>query len=278
MTSITQVILSVDKAFEDELITGSGIKFYLDPSYNKAYQATVTAKVVALPENPNPQDKKIIDSLKVGDEVAISYLVIADFSFRGDGGQFMPTTEGKDEFREFRNGKGESLRVYALPKQRGWTKMWVGAYQDKFRNLISGEQGTQQKVETWLAQFPIGKTDIYTFNNYFSYGGKDYWRCYPTDIFAKKKGNKLIALGDRVICTPVEEKVPENIAFSIRHNDYVKVRYQDRGMVLSGGKNKGIKKNDVISFRPHFLEKYEFWNKEYYLINERMVEGTWKTK
>lgn len=276
ISPVSQVLLSIKQALQDELTTDSGIKFYIAPDYKKEWQAAVTATVSELPINPSPKDKEILAQLYPGDEVAISYQVVADFEFKGDGGQFMPTTEDNDYVKEFANGRGETVRVYALPKVAGFKGIiWCGALQNKKRELIDGVQGDEETVERWLSQFPFGKTDVYKFNNLFEVGGKDYWKCYPDQIFAKKVKGHWVAIGDRIICKPIEEEVPAEVKRSLGYMGDLKIRYQDRARVLSGGKRMGLKKGDVVSFDPKQCEKYDFDGKQYYLINERVVQGKW---
>lgn len=275
---ISQVLLVIEKKQQDEIITDSGIKFFINPDYNREWNVSVTATIVALPQKVHPKDKKILDQLKVGDEIVMSYQVVADFDFSSDGERFMQTTEDNPHTKEFINGKGEWVKIYALPKFTGISKIqWVGVYQDRNRKVIDGMQGTEMQMERWLSQFPIGKTDIYRFNNYFEYNGKEYWKCNINQIFAKKVDGHLVAVGDRVICRPVEENVPREIANQIaRGTDDVKIRYQDRGRILTGGKDKGLKKEQVISFSPNHNEKYRFYNKDFFLINQNLIQGVWQ--
>lgn len=266
----------MDKPLQDELITDSGLKLYIDPSYRKEWASTVTAVIAELPIKVNHKEQKILDHLKVGDEVCVSYQVVSDFEYKGDGQQFMQATEDNDYIKEFYNGEGKSVRVYALPKRAGIKgAIWCGVYLDKKRDLIDGIQGTEEEVETWLSQFPFGKTDIYSFNNFFEYNKKDYWKCGLDQIFAKRVKGHLVAVGDRVICKPIEEDVPVELLQNIQHNSSVKIRYQDRGKVLTGGKEKGIKRDDIISFDPTLCEKYTFFGKDYFLINQNFVTGKW---
>jgi len=270
---ISEVLLCVDKPLQDELITDSGVKFYIDPTFKKEWQSSVTATIVALPIKVNPKHKYIFDSLKVGDEVAMSYRVVADFEFQSDAPRFMLTTEDNPYIREYVNAKGEWVKIYAIPGKI--SKIWVGIYQDRNRNVLDGMQGSEAQMERWLAQFPLGKTDIYSFNNLFSYKGKDYWKCDLDDIFAKKVKGHWVAVGDRVMCKPVEEVVPDRALVGELTGQDVKIRYQDRAKVLTGGKKKGLKKDEVIGFNPRYLEKYNFGNNEYYLINEMLINGKW---
>lgn len=274
---VTQVLLKIEQALQDSIVTDSGLKFYIAPDFKKEWQATVTATVEALPSNPSPKHKKIVGQLKVGDKVAIMYNVVADFDFASDSDRFMQATEDNPHIKEFYNGKGESVRVYAMAKRAGISGViWIGVHLDKRKELIDGVQGDEETLERWLCQFPFGKTDIYKFNNFFEYNGNDYWKCDPDQIFAKKVKGHLVAVGDRVIMKPVDMEVPDQ--YLINGNglpEKVVMRCQDRGRVISGGKEKGFKKDEIISFEPQYLERYEFWNQQYYLISERLVLGKW---
>lgn len=276
MNAVSQVILKIDKALQDELITDSGVKFFIDPSYKKEWQATVTAKIVSLPVKYTKEQQRVLNQLQIGDEVCISYRIVADFSFKGDGHRFMQITEDNPHKSEYINGKGERICKYALPKRTGFTKiMWVGAYSDRFNNLIDGSQGSEEEVDRWLAQFPMGKTDDYTFNNLFSYNGEDYWKCRIEDIFAKKVDGKLVAVGDRVIGRYVEEEIPNDVKIAMQMGDNVKIRHQDRLRVFTGGAELGLKESNTVSFNPNHLEKYTFYGKEYYLIKSSSIYGKW---
>lgn len=268
--------MKIDKALQDELITDSGVKFYLDPSYKKEWQAAVTGVIQALPLKYNKKQGKILSQLKVGDEVCVSYRVVADFSFKGDGHRFMQTTEENPHQKEWVNGRGDWIRKYALPKRSGFAGiMWVGALTDKYQNYIDGQQGSEEDVDRWLAQFPFGKTDDYTHNNFFSYKGEDYWKCNIDDVYAIHVNGKLLAVGTRVIGRYVEELIPDDIISHLNIMPGSKMRYQDRLRVLTGGESLGLKKNNTVSINPNHLEKYVFFGKEYYLVNERSVTGKW---
>lgn len=276
-TPVSQVLLTIPKAFQDELITDSGLKFFLDPSYKKELNVSVTAKIAALPINPHPKDKKILDQLKVGDSVGVSYQIVSDLQFGSDRNQFMSALEENPHVKEFYNAKGESVKVYALPARAGIQKaIWCGMYLTKQKELIDGVQGDEETVERWLSQFPFGKTDIYTFNNFFEYGGQDYWKCDLSQIFAKKVKGHLVAIGNRVICAPIDESVKDDrFIDTIGIKDRVKIRRQDRARVITGGKSKGLRKEDIVSFYPNHVEKYQFWGKDYYMVREDFILGRW---
>lgn len=275
MNPVTKVLLTIPKALQDELVTDSGLSLYIDPSYRKEWQSTVTATIAALPiKVSNPLERKILSKLKVGDEVAISYRVVADFDFKSDSDRFMEASEGSPYLRTYFNGKGDKIEVAAFPGVI--SPIWVGYLMDKKNRHIDGVQGSESQLERWMSQFQFGKTDIYGFNNFFSHNGQDYWRCDLTEIYAKKEKDKVVSVGDRVIGKPIDEEIPADVLQHIQHtNEKVKVRYQDRFKVLTGGEDAGFKKNDVVAFAPNYLEKYTFWGKQFYLINEKLITGKW---
>ena len=274
-TPITQVLVTVEQAFQDELTTDSGIKFYIDPSYKKEMQASVVCKIAALPIKVNPKFKYIFDQLKVGDEIAVSYRIVADFTFQSDAPRFMQVTEDNPYVREYVNARGEWVKVYAISPPGKAFPIWVGVYQDARNKVISGVQGTESDMEKWLTQFPLGKTDIYSFNNLFEYDGKDYWKCDLDEIFAKKVKGHWVAVGDRVLCKPITERVPDERLIDAHKGHKVEIRYQDRGRVESSPKSIPLKKGQTISFNPRYLEKYDFGDNNYYLINQKFVQGIW---
>jgi co-chaperonin GroES (HSP10) len=273
---VSHILITIKQALQDEIVTDSGLKLYIAPDYKKEWQASVTGVIAALPLQKTGKDKDVLSQLKVGDEVCFSYQVVADFDFSSDGERFMPCVEENDYVKEFVNGKGEMIRVYALPKRSGFKgAIWCGVLQNKSKQLIDGVQGDEETVERWLSQFPLGKTDNYRFNNLFSFEGKDYWKSYPEQIFAKKVKGKWVAVGDRVICKPVDEKIKDQYFFDEKGKHEVMVRHQDRGRVLSGGKSKKLKKENIVSFSPVYIEKYDIEGTQYFLINENQVDGKW---
>lgn len=274
-TPVNQVLLKVDKALNDEIITDGGLKLYLDPTYKKEQNVAVTATVCDLPKKVSKKEQRFLSKVNIGDEVAMSYQVVADLEFKGDGHRFMPTTEDNPYQQEYANGRGEWVRCYALPTRRGIAKAtWVGVYINKLGQFIDGCQGTESEVSRWKAQFEFGKTDIYSHCNLFHFNKQDYWKADPSQIFAKKTDGHIVAVGNRIICKPIDEELPTHLKGNIIQTQDIKIRYQDRARVISSTRND-IKKDYIISFRPCDIEKYEMWGQTYYLINERFIQGVW---
>jgi len=178
---LNEVLLQTSKAFNDEIIADSGIKLYLAEGYNKEWNVAVTATVAKLPIKINSKERRIVDNISEGDEVAMSYQVVSDLEYKGDGDRFMRVTEENPYVNEFSNGKGEWIRCYALPTRKGLSKItWVGTYTGTKKNFIDGCQGSESDMQRWMSQFQFGKTDIYNHCNLFSYNNKEYWKATPS--------------------------------------------------------------------------------------------------
>ena len=167
MTSVHVPFLQVEKALNDEIITESGLKFYIDGSWNPETHATVTGKVVALPINGKHPALK---QLKKGDDVAFSYAVCSETVFKDDSMNFIEATEGSDYMKQWFNGKGEKVSVMAIPG--GFNGIWVGTYNDKHGNLLDGRQGSEKEINRFLAQFSFGDGSELRFKNLMEVNGK----------------------------------------------------------------------------------------------------------
>lgn len=276
---VNSVFLEMDKPLQDEILLGNGLKLFLAAEYNRNWNATVTAKVAALPINPIGFQKEISEKLNVGDEIAFSYQVVDDVTFGKNGDYFMPTIEENPNMQRFVNSKDDILSITKLPPVFGkFTPIWVGLLIDRYGERIDGTQGNESEVKRWLSQFTFSGVQDYRFKNLLEVNGTDYWKCDCQYIFAKKENNEIIAVGDRIILEPVEESVKEKLEISEGIKlpyQTVKIRYMDRGKVVSGGERIGVKKGDIVSFNEQYKEPYDLWGKKYFLIKEKRVNGVW---
>lgn len=268
ITPINSVLLCLDRVMNDEIITNGGLKLYLDPSWHPEWSASVTGVVFGIPIN-SPKN------IKLSDEVAFSYTVVADRSCTKPD-YFQPIIHPSPIHERYINGKGETLTVCAF--SGNISKIYSGAYVSRRNELIDGIQGTESEVQRWKSQFNFSSNGNMKFNNLFNFNGKDYWRADIEDVFAKRVKGEIVAIGDRIIMLPVEEDVKTKIELyqgkPMPYRD-VRIRYMDRGKIVSGGEELGFKKGDVVSFDERYLEKYSFWNKNYFLIKSHRVNGIW---
>lgn len=272
---IDNIFLSLEKPIQDTIKMGD-IELYLDGSYRPEWNATVVGEVYSLPKNPKGTDGKVVSKLKEGDKVLFDYSVVAERKFESDGDYFTEITKDSPYYQKFKNGKGESLLIVAMPGKI--THIWVGTYHDKRGNFIDGCQGSEHDISRWKAQFNFGNTQKFYFKNLLDTGSKDVWKADYRDIFAKIENEELITVGNRIILEPIDIDIPKDVVTQMGMVDTVdaKVRLGDRAKVLSVPDGMNLKKGDVVGFEPQFLEKYEYNNKQYYLIKSYRALGIWE--
>lgn len=86
MQSPTKIIVSVEKQFNDEVTTDSGIKFYKDTTYKPEWNVVSSGKVEAIARRV-PKDFTVdgfYNTVEVGDKLYFHYLVVMDEDNRID--------------------------------------------------------------------------------------------------------------------------------------------------------------------------------------------------
>jgi hypothetical protein len=263
------VILKLDKPLAETIKKGK-LELYLDPTWNPEQHVTVTGIVYALPPN-HPYG----DSLKVGDTVCFSYQVVADREFDETPDHYH-TYVDEENLQIFYNGHMEKIQVRAV--QGIITKKFICAYFDKHGEFQEGYEGTFHEKDRWLSQFKFGNTERYRFKNCIDWDGELLWKCKFEEIFAKKVGKKLIALGDRLILNPVKMEIPEAVFTDAGLEIPKSTMYgtlQNEAKIESVPRETKLKKGQRIEFNGMFKEKYEFFGKQYFLVNKNLVEGVW---
>jgi len=272
---INHIFLNLEKPIQDTIKLGD-LELYLDGSYRPEWNATVVGEIYSLPKNPKGTDGKVVSKLKEGDKVLFDYSVVAERKFESDGDYFIEITKDSPYYQKFTNGKGESLLIVAMPGKI--SHIWVGTYHDKRGNFIDGCQGAEHNISRWKAQFNFGNTQSFFFKNLVDTGTKDVWKADYRDIFAKVENDELITVGNRIILEPIDIDLPQDVIKEMGVVDTInaKVRLGDRAKVLSVPEGVNLKKGDVVGFEPQFLEKYEYNNKQYYLIKSYRALGIWE--
>lgn len=265
--------LSVDKTLVDEITTDSGFKLYLAPEFNFEHNVSVNAKVAVLPKNFNKD-------LNVGDEVAMSYHVVANRTFPDTTDYFVPVSEGSNAIRIWQNHKGEKLRMIA--HMGAIAPFWVGTFFDKNGLFVQEKsiRGTEEQVERWLhSNFKFGDCENFIYKNKFTIDDNEYWKCSYDNVFAKKVNGEIQSIGNRVVCEIIDIPVPQRMlkerGIHIPDSS-VAMRYYDRGRCISGGESLGLQKGDIVSFDPQYCEKYTLWGKDYFLIKDHRINGVWE--
>lgn len=263
-------LVTIENKYVEEIITGSGIKLFVDTSYNPTQHTTVIGKIAAIPHN-NSLD------LKIGEQIFFSYVVIGERSYAKSGHVFHPLIEKQvDIFQKYANGKGEKLTVVSMPGIIG--HIWVGTHLDSRNNLISGCQGSEHEVSRWKSQFSFS-SDEYKYKNLLPNGNQELWIVKPELIFSKKVGKKLIPVGDRLILKPIKIEVPKDVLREMKikiPDSAVYTEYMDRAELQYFDKPTGFKKGEIIKYDPKFVENYTVDGEKYLLLRRRRCLGTYQ--
>jgi len=272
---INNIFLSLTKPIQDTIKLGD-LELYLDGSYRPEWNATVIGEIYGLPKNPKGDNAKVVTKLKNGDKVLFDYSVVAERKFESDGGSFTEITKNSPYYQKFTNGKGERLLIVAMPGKI--TYIWVGTLHDKRGNFVDGCQGSEHDIERWKSQFSFGETQKFFFKNLIDTGNKDVWKADYRDIYAKIVNDELETVGNRIILEPIDVSIPQDVIKQMGMVDTIdaKVRLGDRAKVLSAPDDTNIKIGDIVGFEPQYLEKYDYNNKQYYLIKSNRALGIWE--
>ena len=280
ITPVNTVLLSLEKTLQDEIVLNGGLKLFLDPDYNIEWNATVTGKVAGLPSKPTGDCSDVVSRLHNGDEVAFTYRVVSDRTFGKAGNYFMPTMSDNPYQKRFIDSENNRLFITAMPPAfNKFNKLWVGLLVDKGGKHLDGTQGNEKEVERWLSGFKFSGTQDLAFNNLIKTGDQNLWRCQFTEILAVKNGEDIIAVNDRVICEPVEENYKHKLELQLKEKlpyQDIKLRYMDRGKLISGAEEMGFNKGDIVAFEENYIEKYDLWGKQYFLVKKKRLLGKWQ--
>ena len=292
---VNKLLVTIPKAFEDELVTDSGFKLWKDPSYSKEWNASIVGTVSALSDLVSDQNKPIYDELDLGMTVAMDYKIVADFDYVSDENHFHPVTPDESiHLRKYVSKSGNWINVRSIPNPKGVVanrifsvsgepikavqeKTWIGWLQNKYMDILDSVQGTEYDLEKWLSQFSFGKTDAYTFRNKVYVDKQPMWVAEFEQIIAKKVQGEWVALNGYVICAPLVVDLSQKVSISNGGihipESAIQLKFRDRAIILNGGEDMGIEKHSVIAFQEKYLYPNIIEGVEYFFIKKSHIDG-----
>lgn len=273
MKSLNNCFVSVDKAVQDEIILGNGIKLYIAAEYNHEWNTTVTGTVESVPpalrHKINPKDK-----------IFFSFRVVADRKAISEDEIFYKVSHDDDKYNlQYISNKGN--KVVCVGFMGKISVIWTGYYWDRVKGFQHGfSKGSHGQMERWLAQFNMNAEVKYVYNNLYDIDGKDYWKVKPQEVFAKLEGEEIVPVGGRLILEPIdleltEDELKRNGIFVSTKTD-VKLRLYDRAKMLHDFEPLELKKGDTVGFDQTYVEKYELNGKQLFLIKPKRLTGVWQ--
>jgi hypothetical protein len=88
-----KLLVEIKAKYEDEIQFASGVKLYVDPSFNPNFHATSEGIVHSVPRSLRHANAGIDAIIKPGDVVLFSYKTVGDISFDDNTHLFRMTTK-----------------------------------------------------------------------------------------------------------------------------------------------------------------------------------------
>lgn len=268
-----KVIVKLKSHYSDEIQFQSGVKLYIDPSYNPNFHATSDGIVHSVPVGLRGSNSKIIPIIRPGDEVLFSYKTVGDITFQDNTELFRMTTKGEGFFTTWMNQERFTLHMEKTLKDR----QWAVVYTDRFGEWIAGKVGTQGECENWMTRnFKFATGEGFTYDNKFYNSEEELWRVDYSYVFAIRRDGHMKMVGDYLLVEPIVENLPELIQSSrfIRPEMDRMIVREDKGWLRCGGRGSdGMRNGDVIYFDPNMKEKYNIQGKPWYVVKKQYVTG-----
>lgn len=262
------ILVEVTSKYDDELHFQSGVKLFIDPSFNPNFHATIEGIVHSVPRVMR-SNKDIDQIVRPGDTVLFSYKTVGDTSFRGNTDLFRMTTKSEGFMTEWRNQDGHNIHMEKGPKN-----MWMAVYTGKRGEYIAGKVGTHGEVENWVAtNFKFATGEGFTYDNKIEYRGKELWRVDYSMIFAIRRDGHMNMCGEYVLVEPIVEERPKMISLHLERTpaQEFEVR-EDKGWCRCGGKGD-FRDGDVVMINPDLKEKYNIQSAPFYIVKRKYVLG-----
>src|SRR6202012_4297319 len=163
ISPFNNILVEITKKYDDELKFASGVKLFIDPSFNPKFHATSEGIVHSVPLALKGSSTGEKMDIRPGDTVIFSYKTVGDVTFADNTHLFRMTSKVEGYATEWMNQERETLRLVAgYEKGKPWCAMWL----DKRLNLLQGKRGTQGECENWMAtNFKFAEGEGFQYDN-----------------------------------------------------------------------------------------------------------------
>lgn len=272
-----KILVQIDKKYQDEIVTESGVKFYKDASFNPEWNVTVTGKVVAVPKRiskTDPFKARLHAEVMPGDELFFSYAVVETKEVRKDGESFTEQTLDNATNRVWTNGKQQTLHMKLLTR-----RIAVAMWSEKNGDIKEGYQGTPDECERWLTQnFKFDQDGDMVYKNLLLTDEGEFWMVDYLEVIAIKRKGVVIMLNGYVLCEPQSEenefKIGEDgILFNAPKKPDGALKVLATGRPIKGEPDLCIYPGDMIKANQTHVQQYELWYGKYSLVDQRSIVG-----
>lgn len=272
MQGVKQLLVSTKTKFDDVLFTykdadGNDTNFYKIPERNVNWDVSVTGTAEA--DYPRLRIKK-------GDDIAFSYMVIAEKKWYDADSLFQLSIHTEGIFSEWTDGSGGFIRKIKSPfsaKHKSWNAFYM-----KNEELISQMVGNDEECERWLSQFNFSNNNGRHIH-LFEVGGKDMWRVEHSMIIAKKSGHKISMFHDKILAKRIYSDMTTQVELSegiILPKNSIQIEYKNMAMIEGDYPKLGLKKGDIVGFQDEYAQKYKLWGIDYLILIENRIFGKYE--
>jgi co-chaperonin GroES (HSP10) len=282
------ILVELPKAFQDELISTSGRKFYQDTTFRPEWNVTVEGKVASVPrkitigdgmgQSIDPDRPRINPIVKVGDDIIFSYTVIMKRLQSDNRGEVFSKDDITDPYiSTWSNYNGQKLvRIYL--KNNQWE---VGLFDTGTKIWVDRIKGGEGEVESFMGKYMPTDNHWFNYQNLLPYDGKDYWMVdYNFAIAVNKGEGKFEMIGDYVMVEPIREPnrkayqgVIEIYEIEQDHDFRAIGRVVSIGEPLKGDIQLSVQKDDIICADIRYVERYQIDGHDYWVIRQKYIYG-----
>lgn len=283
---LNNILVELPKAFQDEIITDGGIKFFKDTTFRPEWNVTISGKVASIPQSLSiggdgshslyPERADINPVVKVGDEIIFSYIVVMNRVMTDNVGEIFERDKPIDPFITTWTNANK-LRIFRV--YLNGDKWECGLFDLKTKQWLDRVRGGEAVSEAFINKYMVSENHSYGYKNMLPYEGVDYWKVdYINAIAIKKKDGSFDMVGDYVLLEPIREprRGFEQGIIEV-HNIDQDTDYKATGRIVSIGEPlKGqpklsVKPNEIIYTDIRYVEKYEIDGHDYWVVRQKYL-------
>lgn len=281
------ILVELEKSFEDEIISDGGIRFFQDTSFRPEWHTTIKGKVLSVPlsltigggrHSIDPERELIRPIVKAGDEIIFSYLVIMNRGETNNVGAVFEMDSRIDPYTTTWTAPNglKLIRVYLNND-----KWECGLFNTKTKEYVDRVKGGESEVEDFMGKYmPLSQTG-FNYRNIFTFEGKDYWMVDYSNAIAVKRAEGIFdMIGDYVLLDPIREPHRGEYqglleVYNLEQDtDFRAIgRIVSIGLPLKGQPKPDVKIKDKVVTDIRFVQKYEIDGKDYWVIHQKHLFG-----
>jgi hypothetical protein len=281
------ILVKLDKKFQDEIITDGGIKFFTDTTFKPEWNVTISGTVVSVPlkltvgnggiHSMIPERPNIQQIVKPGDELLFSYSVVMNRKEENNRGEVFEREKPTNPYvTEWKNPNGLMIvREYLMNNNYR-----IALIDTKTMIIVDMVQGNKHDVESFMGRYMPSEDMKFNYNNLLQIDGEDYWMVDYFNAVAVKRDSGYEMVGGYVMLEPIREPFRGEYEGLIEIYEIAQdTDYRAIGKVISigeplvGNRKLSIKPNDTIVTDIRFVEKYHIDGKQCWIVRQKYIYG-----